>query len=161
MCIRDRDHYAFDEVEVLRTVMLGHERLVAIMDEKDALYQKEDFSDADGMRASELEAEFADMNGWDAEPEAECLLNGLGIEPSKHHKKMADLTDKEKVRVLLAQALFGSPDVLLLDEPTNHLDIESINWLEAFLDDFPNTVIVVSHDRHSVAYTHLTQPTKL
>ena len=148
LAVLKQDHYAFDEVEVLRTVMLGHERLVAIMDEKDALYQKEDFSDADGMRASELEAEFADMNGWDAEPEAERLLNGLGIEPSKHHKKMADLTDKEKVRVLLAQALFGSPDVLLLDEPTNHLDIESINWLEAFLDDFPNTVIVVSHDRH-------------
>ena len=148
LAVLKQDHYAFDEVEVLRTVMLGHERLVAIMDEKDALYQKEDFSEADGMRASELEAEFADMNGWDAEPEAERLLNGLGIEPSKHHKKMADLTDKEKVRVLLAQALFGSPDVLLLDEPTNHLDIESINWLEAFLDDFPNTVIVVSHGRH-------------
>ena len=124
------------------------ERLVEIMDEKDALYQKADFSDEDGMKASELEAEFADMNGWDAEPEAERLLNGLGIEPDKDHKKMADLTDKEKVRVLLAQALFGSPDILLLDEPTNHLDIESINWLEAFLDDFPNTVIVVSHDRH-------------
>ena len=106
LAVLKQDHYAFDEVEVLRTVMLGHERLVAIMDEKDALYQKEDFSDADGMRASELEAEFADMNGWDAEPEAERLLNGLGIEPSKHHKKMADLTDKEKVRVLLAQALF-------------------------------------------------------
>ena len=126
LAVLKQDHYAFDEVEVLRTVMLGHERLVAIMDEKDALYQKEDFSDADGMRASELEAEFADMNGWDAEPEAERLLNGLGIEPSKHHKKMADLTDKEKVRVLLAQALFGSPDVLLLDEPTNHLDRKSV-----------------------------------
>ena len=153
LAVLKQDHYAFDEVEVLRTVMLGHERLVAIMDEKDALYQKEDFSDADGMKASELEAEFADMNGWDAEPEAERLLNGLGIEPSKHHKKMADLTDKEKVRVLLAQALFGSPDVLLLDEPTNHLDMESKEILERASRAFPGTVLYVSHDRYFINRT--------
>lgn len=146
--VLQQNHYAFDEETVRRTVMLGNKRLVEIMDEKDALYAKPDFSDEDGMRASELEAEFAEMNGWDAETEAERLLNGLGITPDLHDKQMADLTDKEKVRVLLAQALFGSPDILLLDEPTNGLDIESINWLEDWLADFPNTVIVVSHDRH-------------
>ena len=148
LAVLKQDHYAFDEVEVLRTVMLGHERLVAIMDEKDALYQKEDFSDADGMRASELEAEFADMNGWDAEPEAERLLNGLGIEPSKHHKKMADLTDKEKVRVLLAQALFGSPDVLLLDEPSAGLDPDLRHEVWALirkLRDAGKTLLLTTH----------------
>lgn len=143
-----QNHYEFDEFEVLRTVMMGHKRLVEIMDEKDALYAKPDFSDEDGMRVSELECEFSELNGWEAEPEAARLLNGLGIAESLHTQKMADLNGKEKVRVLLAQALFGNPDILLLDEPTNHLDIESINWLEEFLANFENTVIVVSHDRH-------------
>ncbi len=148
MAVLKQDHYAFDDVEVLRTVIMGHARLVEIMDEKDALYAKADFSDEDGMKASELEAEFADLNGWDAETEAARLLNGLGITEDKHNLLMKELTPVEKVRVLLAQALFGSPDILLLDEPTNHLDITSIKWLENFLADFPNTVIVVSHDRH-------------
>ncbi|MBO6179933.1 MAG: ATP-binding cassette domain-containing protein [Selenomonadaceae bacterium] len=148
MAVLKQDHYAFDDVHVLRTVIMGHARLVEIMDEKDALYAKADFSDEDGMRASELEAEFADLNGWDAETEAARLLNGLGITEDKHNLLMKELTPMEKVRVLLAQALFGSPDILLLDEPTNHLDIASIKWLENFLGDFPNTVIVVSHDRH-------------
>ena len=148
LAVLQQDHYAYDEYEVLRTVIMGHKRLVEIMDEKDALYAKPDFSEEDGMRASELEAEFAELNGWDAESEAARLLNGLGIPEEEHTMKMADLTAKEKVRVLLAQALFGSPDILLLDEPTNHLDVESINWLENFLADFPNTVIVVTHDRH-------------
>ena len=148
MAVLKQDHYAFDDVHVLRTVIMGHARLVEIMDEKDALYAKSDFSDEDGMRASELEAEFADLNGWDAETEAARLLNGLGITEDKHNLLMKELTPMEKVRVLLAQALFGSPDILLLDEPTNHLDIASIKWLENFLGDFPNTVIVVSHDRH-------------
>ncbi|MBQ1510401.1 MAG: ATP-binding cassette domain-containing protein, partial [Selenomonadaceae bacterium] len=142
------DHYAFDEYEVLRTVIMGRKRLVDIMDEKEALYAKPDFSDEDGMRASELEAEFSELNGWDAEAEAARLLNGLGIAEDRHTLLMSDLSATEKVRVLLAQALFGSPDILLLDEPTNHLDVESIHWLENFLADFPNTVIVVSHDRH-------------
>lgn len=146
--VLQQNHYAFDSETVRRTVMLGNKRLVEIMDEKDALYAKPDFSDEDGMRASELEAEFAEMDGWEAEPEAERLLNGLGIFSDMHDKEMADLTDKEKVRVLLAQALFGNPDILLLDEPTNGLDVSSINWLENFLADFENTVIVVSHDRH-------------
>ena len=148
LAVLQQDHYAYDDYEVLRTVIMGHKRLVEIMDEKDALYAKPDFSEEDGMRASELEAEFAELNGWDAESEAARLLNGLGIPENEHSMKMADLTAKEKVRVLLAQALFGNPDILLLDEPTNHLDVESINWLENFLADFPNTVIVVSHDRH-------------
>ncbi len=148
MAVLKQDHYAFDEYEVLRTVIMGHQRLIEIMDEKEALYAKPDFSDEDGMRASELEAEFSELNGWDAESEASRLLNGLGIAEERHALRMADLTATEKVRVLLAQALFGSPDILLLDEPTNHLDVESIHWLENFLSDFPNTVIVVSHDRH-------------
>ena len=148
MAVLKQDHYAFDEYEVLRTVIMGHQRLIEIMDEKEALYAKPDFSDEDGMRASELEAEFSELNGWDAESEASRLLNGLGIAEERHSLCMADLTATEKVRVLLAQALFGSPDILLLDEPTNHLDVESIHWLENFLSDFPNTVIVVSHDRH-------------
>ena len=148
LAVLKQDHYAFEEVEVLRTVIMGHTRLVEIMDEKDALYAKENFSDEDGMKASELEAEFADLNGWDAETEAARLLNGLGITEDKHNLLMKELDATEKVRVLLAQALFGSPDILLLDEPTNHLDIASIKWLENFLADFPNTVIVVSHDRH-------------
>lgn len=148
LAVLQQDHYAFDDYEVLRTVIMGHKRLVEIMDEKDALYAKPDFSEEDGMKASELEAEFAELNGWDAESEAARLLNGLGIPDNEHTMKMSELTAKEKVRVLLAQALFGNPDILLLDEPTNHLDVDSINWLENFLADFPNTVIVVSHDRH-------------
>ena len=148
LAVLKQDHYAYDQYQVLRTVMMGHLRLVEIMDEKDALYAKPDFSEADGMKASELEAEFAELNGWDAESDAAKLLNGLGIPDDKHTMMMSDLTVKEKVRVLLAQALFGNPDILLLDEPTNHLDVVSINWLEDFLADFPNTVIVVSHDRH-------------
>ncbi|MCI6085031.1 ABC-F family ATP-binding cassette domain-containing protein [Selenomonas sp.] len=148
LAVLKQDHYAYDQYQVLRTVMMGHPRLVEIMDEKDALYAKPDFSEADGMKASELEAEFAELNGWDAESDAAKLLNGLGIPDDKHTMMMSDLTVKEKVRVLLAQALFGNPDILLLDEPTNHLDVVSINWLEDFLADFPNTVIVVSHDRH-------------
>lgn len=148
LAVLKQNHYEFDEYEVLKTVIMGHSRLVAIMDEKDALYAKPEFSDEDGMRVSELECEFAELDGWEAEPEAARLLNGLGIPESLHTAKMADLSGKEKVRVLLAQALFGNPDILLLDEPTNHLDIESINWLEDFLANFENTVIVVSHDRH-------------
>ena len=148
LSVLQQDHYAFDEYEVLRTVIMGNKRLVEIMDEKDALYAKPDFSDEDGMKASELEAEFAEMNGWDAESEAARLLNGLGIPEEEHTMQMSELTPNEKVRVLLAQALFGNPEILLLDEPTNHLDVESINWLEEFLGNFENTVIVVSHDRH-------------
>ncbi|WP_110953568.1 ABC-F family ATP-binding cassette domain-containing protein [Anaerosinus massiliensis] len=148
LAVLKQNHYEFDEYEVLKTVIMGHHRLVEIMDEKDALYAKPDFSDEDGMRVSELECEFAELDGWEAEPEAARLLNGLGIPEPLHTAKMAELSGKEKVRVLLAQALFGNPDILLLDEPTNHLDIESINWLEDFLANFENTVIVVSHDRH-------------
>lgn len=148
IAVLKQDHYAFDEYEVLRTVIMGHKRLVDIMEEKNELYAKENFTEADGMRASELEAEFSEMNGWEAEADAAKLLMGLGIEEEKHTLLMRDLTPKEKVRVLLAQALFGNPDILLLDEPTNHLDIESINWLENFLADMTSIVIVVSHDRH-------------
>jgi len=148
LAVLKQNHYEFDDYEVLKTVMMGHKRLVEIMDEKDALYMKPDFSDEDGMRVSELECEFAELDGWNAEPEAARLLNGLGIMEELHTMKMADLSGKEKVRVLLAQALFGNPDILLLDEPTNHLDIASINWLEDFLANFENMVIVVSHDRH-------------
>ena len=148
MAVLKQDHFAYDDVEVLKTVIMGHARLVEIMEEKDALYAKEDFSDEDGMRASELEGEFADLNGWEAESEAATLLQGLGITEDLHYKLMKDLNGSEKVKVLLAQALFGHPDVLLLDEPTNHLDIKSIQWLENFLANFEGTVIVVSHDRH-------------
>ncbi len=148
LAVLKQDHYEFDEFDVLKTVIMGHARLYAIMEEKDALYAKPDFSDEDGVRASELECEFAELDGWNAEVEAARLLNGLGISEVLHTQKMADLSGNEKVRVLLAQALFGNPDILLLDEPTNHLDIQSISWLENFLYDFPNTVIVVSHDRH-------------
>ena len=144
----EQDHFKYDDYDVLDTVILGNPRLYEIMKEKDAIYMKEDFSDEDGIRASELEAEFAEMNGWEAEADAESLLNGLGIGEELHHKQMSTLDGPEKVKVLLAQALFGNPDILLLDEPTNHLDLEAIDWLEEFLITFPNTVIVVSHDRY-------------
>ena len=148
MSVLKQDHFAFDDYEVLRTVIMGNQHLVDIMDEKDAIYAKPDFSDEDGIRAGELEAEFAELNGWDAESDAAKLLNGLGIGEEYHYQKMSELDPAFKVRVLLAQALFGNPDILLLDEPTNHLDLASINWLEDFLAGFENTVIVVSHDRH-------------
>ena len=148
LAVLRQNQFAYDEQPVLQTVIQGHQRLHAVMTEKDALYAKADFSDADGERAAELEGEFADLEGWNAEYEAAELLSGLGIVESKHQSLMADLGASEKVRVLLAQALFGNPDVLLLDEPTNNLDAESVLWLENFLDSFQNTVIVVSHDRH-------------
>ncbi len=144
----EQDHFKYDEFTVLDTVIMGNQRLYDIMKEKDAIYMKEDFTDEDGIRASELEAEFADMDGWNAESDAATLLNGLGIEPEFHYSVMADLTGAQKVKVLLAKALFGNPDILLLDEPTNHLDLDAIAWLEEFLINFDNTVIVVSHDRY-------------
>ena len=143
-----QDHFKYDGFEVLSTVIMGNERLYEIMQEKDAIYAKEDFSEEDGIRASELEGEFATLNGWEAESDAATLLNGLGIETEFHTKKMSELDGSQKVKVLLAQALFGNPDILLLDEPTNHLDLEAIRWLEEFLINFENTVIVVSHDRY-------------
>jgi ATPase subunit of ABC transporter with duplicated ATPase domains len=148
LAVLKQDHFEFDEVEVIKTVIMGHKRLVQIMDEKDLLYAKSDFTEEDGIRISELETEFAELNGWEADSEAATMLNGLGITEELHGKKMKELDGNEKVRVLLAQALFGNPDILLLDEPTNHLDIGSITWLENFLYNFENTVIVVSHDRH-------------
>ncbi len=148
MAVLKQNHYEYDEYPVLETVIMGHARLYSIMKEKDALYAKADFSEEDGMRAGELEGEFAELNGWDAEPDAAALLIGLGIPRELHDKKMNELSGNEKVRVLLAQALFGRPHNLLLDEPTNHLDLESIQWLENFLMDYEGTVIVVSHDRH-------------
>ena len=148
LAVLKQNHYEFDDFEVLKTVIMGHARLYAIMEEKEILYAKPDFSDEDGIKVAELEGDFAEMNGWDAETEAARLLNGLGISEDLHYQKMKDLTGNDKVRVLLAQALFGSPDILLLDEPTNHLDVKSIRWLEEFLANFDNTVIVVSHDRH-------------
>ena len=143
-----QDHFKYDAYTVLDTVIMGNARLYEIMKEKEAIYAKEDFTDADGIRASELEGEFAEMNGWEAESDAATLLNGLGIETELHYSQMADLTGSQKVKVLLAQALFGNPDILLLDEPTNHLDLPAIEWLEEFLINFDNTVIVVSHDRY-------------
>lgn len=148
LSVLEQDHYKYDECQVLDTVIMGNKRLYAIMKEKDALYAKEDFTEEDGMKASELEGEFALLNGWEAEADAETLLNGLGIETDLHYKYMNELTGSLKVKVLLAQALFGNPDILLLDEPTNHLDLEAIEWLEEFLIQFENTVIVVSHDRY-------------
>ena len=143
-----QDHFKYDEYLVLDTVIMGNQRLYEIMKEKEALYAKEDFTDEDGIKASELEGEFATMNGWEAESDADALLNGLGIDTELHYKYLKDLTGSEKVKVLLAQALFGNPDILLLDEPTNHLDLDAIAWLEEFLINFDNTVIVVSHDRY-------------
>ena len=144
----EQDHFKYDDYDVLDTVIMGNRRLYEVMKEKDAIYMKEDFSDEDGIRASELEGEFAEMNGWEAESDAESLLNGLGIETDLHSYLMRELTGAQKVKVLLARALFGNPDILLLDEPTNHLDLDAIAWLEEFLIGFPNTVIVVSHDRY-------------
>ena len=143
-----QDHFKYDEYLVLDTVIMGNQRLYEIMKEKEALYAKEDFTDEDGIKASELEGEFATMNGWEAESDAATLLNGLGIDTELHYKYLKDLTGSEKVKVLLAQTLFGNPDILLLDEPTNHLDLDAIAWLEEFLINFDNTVIVVSHDRY-------------
>ena len=143
-----QDHFKYDAYNVLDTVIMGNQRLYDIMKEKDAIYAKEDFTDEDGIRASELETEFAEMNGWEAESDAATLLNGLGIETDLHYAQMSDLNGNDKVKVLLAQALFGNPDILLLDEPTNHLDLDAIIWLEEFLINFENTVIVVSHDRY-------------
>ena len=176
-----QDHFKYDAYTVLDTVIMGNQRLYDIMKEKDAIYAKEDFSDEDGIRASELEAEFAEMDGWNAESDAAMLLNGLGIPTENHYSMMSELPGALKVKVLLAQALFGNPDILLLDEPTNHLDLDAIAWLEEFLINFENTVIVVSHDRYflnkvcthtadidygkiqlyagTVSYTHLTLPT--
>ncbi len=148
MAVLKQNHYEFDEVTVLETVIRGHQRMFDIMQEKDAIYAKPDFSDEDGLRASELEAEFAEMEGWNAESDAAALLSGLNIKEDKHYLQMKELSGNEKVRVLLAQAIFGNPDILVLDEPTNDLDIHTITWLEDFLLDFKNTVIVVSHDRH-------------
>lgn len=148
MAVLKQNHFEFDQIQVLQTVIMGHKRLYEIMVEKDALYAKEDFSDADGMKTAELEGEFADLEGWNAETDAATLLSNLGIDESKHYLLMEELSNDLKVRVLLAQALFGNPDVLILDEPTNDLDLKTISWLEDFLLDFRNTVIVVSHDRH-------------
>ncbi|MBL0743849.1 ABC-F family ATP-binding cassette domain-containing protein [Chryseolinea lacunae] len=148
LAVLRQNHYEFDEVAVLDTVMMGHAKLWSVMKEKDAIYEKPDFSEADGLRASDLEAEFAEMNGWNAQSDAAALLSGLGIPEEDHFKLVNELNGNQKVRVLLAQAIFGNPDILILDEPTNDLDIHTITWLEDFLLDFKNTVIVVSHDRH-------------
>ncbi|GHV84964.1 ABC transporter ATP-binding protein [Spirochaetia bacterium] len=157
MAVLKQDHFAFDEYPAMETVIMGYPRLYQIQKEREAIYAKEDFSEADGMRASELEADFADLGGWEAEAQAGQLLSGLGLDEEDHGKLMSGLDESKKVRVLLAQAIFGSPDILLLDEPTNGLDLESIAWLEDFLIDFPNTVIVVSHDRHflNAVCTHI------
>lgn len=157
MTVLEQDQFKFDRHSVIHTVIMGHRHLYEIMVEKDAIYEKADFSDEDGLRAAELEGEFAELNGWEAESEAARLLSGLGIAEEYQQKQMADLDGGQKVRVLLAQALFGEPDILLLDEPTNNLDLESVSWLEEFLYNFPNTVIVVSHDRHflNTVCTHI------
>ena len=148
LSVLEQDHFKYDEYPVIETVIMGNQRLYDIMKEKEAIYMKEDFSDEDGIRAGELEAEFAEMDGYEAESNAATLLNGLGIDTSVHYSIMKDLTGNEKVKILLAKALFGNPDILLLDEPTNHLDLDAIEWLEEFLINFDNTVIVVSHDRY-------------
>jgi ATPase subunit of ABC transporter with duplicated ATPase domains len=148
IAVLKQDHFAFEEFPVLETVIMGYPKLYSVQKERETIYAKEDFTEADGMRASELEGDFADLGGWEAEAQAGQLLSGLGLDEADHTKLMSELDESRKVRVLLAQALFGNPDILLLDEPTNGLDLESISWLEDFLIDFPNTVIVVSHDRH-------------
>ena len=148
LSVLKQDHFAYDDQEVLKTVLMGNKRLYEIMLRKEELYSKADFNDEDGIELAELEGEFMEMDGWNAETDAEILLNGLGISSQFHHVLMKELGDQQKIKVLLAQALFGNPDVLLLDEPTNHLDLKSVTWLENFLLNFPNTVIVVSHDRH-------------
>ncbi|PZX52745.1 ATPase subunit of ABC transporter with duplicated ATPase domains [Algoriphagus ratkowskyi] len=148
MAVLSQNHFGFDEIEVLKTVLMGHKILYGIMEEKDAIYMKEDFTEEDGLRASQLEADFAEIDGWNAESDAAALLSGLGITEDLHYMQMKDLAGNQKVRVLLAQALFGNPDILILDEPTNDLDAATIEWLENFLLDFKNLVIVVSHDRH-------------
>jgi len=157
IAVLKQDHFAFDNNSVLETVIMGFDKLYKIQKEREEIYAKEDFSEADGLRASELEADFAELGGWEAEAQAGQLLSGLGLEETDHEKLMAELDENRKVRVLLAQALFGNPEILLLDEPTNGLDLESISWLEDFLMDFPNTVIVVSHDRHflNAVCTHI------
>ena len=148
MTVLKQDHFAFDQYSVKDTVMMGYPKLFNTLKERESIYEKADFTEADGIRAADLEAEFAEIGGWEAENEIEKMLSGLGLEEEHHDKKMGELDEGQKVRVLLAQAIFGTPDILLLDEPTNGLDLESITWLEDFLMDFPNTVIVVSHDRH-------------
>ena len=149
LSVLKQDHFAYDEYEVIRTVLMGNPRLIEVMEEKDALYMKEDFSEEDGIKAGELEAEFADMDGWNAESDAAFMLNKLGVPDEYHYMKMAELPSDMKVKVLLAQALFGNPDILLLDEPTNHLDLSAIRWLENFLMDFENTVIVMTSNAGS------------
>jgi len=157
MTVLRQDHFAFNSYGVLETVIMGHEKLYSVMKERDEIYAKSEFSEEDGLRAAELEGEFSELGGWEAEAEAAQMLDGLGIPTTLHEKKMSEIEDNLKVRVLLAQALFGSPDILLLDEPTNHLDLESIHWLEEYLSNFNNTVIVVSHDRHflNTVCTHI------
>ena len=148
LSVLEQDHFKYDDQVVMDTVIAGNQRLFDIMKEKDALYAKEDFSDEDGVKAASLEAEFAEMDGWEAESNAATLLNGLGIPTELHYSMMNELNGSEKVKILLARALFGNPDILLLDEPTNHLDLDAITWLEEFLINFENIVIVVSHDRY-------------
>jgi ATPase subunit of ABC transporter with duplicated ATPase domains len=158
LSVLNQDHYAFDDYTALDTVIMGNSHLHAIMKAKDEIYAKEDFTEEDGIKSAQLEADFAEMNGWEAESDAGIMLSGMGVPNELHQKKMSDLNGSQKVKILLAQALFGKPDVLLLDEPTNHLDIQAIKWLEEFLYNFDNTVIVVSHDRHFLnkVCTHIT-----
>ena len=148
LSVLEQDHFKYDEYTVMDTVIMGNSRLYEIMKEKDAIYAKEDFTDEDGIKAAELEEKFAELEGWNAESDAAILLSGLGIKEDKHYTLMGDLSGKEKVRVMLAQALFGNPDNLLLDEPTNDLDMDTVTWLEEYLSNFEHTVLVVSHDRH-------------
>ncbi len=157
MAVLKQDHFAFDQYNVMDTVMMGHPKLFQTLKNREAIYEKPDFSEADGIRASEMEGEFAEMGGWEAENQIQKMLSGLGLEEEHHTKQMAELDESQKVRVLLAQSIFGTPDILLLDEPTNGLDLESINWLEEYLINFPNTLIVVSHDRHflNAVCTHI------